>query len=45
MRYYGGLSLEEIGVVVGMSASTIKRNWRASRAWLLGALEDAVFDV
>ena len=41
MRYYGGLSLEEIGVVVGMSASTIKRNWRASRAWLLGALEDA----
>jgi len=45
MRYYGGLSLEEIGAVVGMSASTIKRNWRASRAWLLGALEDADFDV
>lgn len=45
MRYYGGLSLEEIGVVVDMSPSTIKRNWRASRAWLLGALEDAEFDV
>jgi len=40
MRYYGGLSLEEIGAVVGMSPSTIKRNWRASKAWLLGAMEE-----
>jgi len=45
MRYYGGLSLEDIGAVVGMSPSTIKRNWRASRAWLLSAMEDAEFDV
>jgi len=44
MRYYGGLSLEEIGVVVGMSPSTIKRNWRASRVWLLNALEDPGFE-
>jgi len=43
MRYYGGLSLEEIGAVVGMSPSTIKRNWRASRAWLLSAIEEADF--
>ena len=45
MRYYGGLSLVEIGVVVGMSPSTIKRNWRSSKAWLLCAMEDAEFDV
>ncbi len=44
MRYYGGLSLEEIGVVVGMSPSSIKRRWRASRAWLLNAMEDQELD-
>lgn len=44
MRYYGGLSLEDIGAVVGMSPSTIKRNWRASRAWLLSAMQDADFE-
>ncbi|MDB2438223.1 ECF-type sigma factor [Hellea sp.] len=40
MRYYGGMSLEEIGAVVDMSPSTIKRNWRASRAWLLSAMQE-----
>ena len=45
MRYYGGLSLEEIGAVVSMSPSTIKRNWRASRAWLLSAMEDMDLDL
>jgi len=44
MRYYGGLSLEDIGAVVGMSPSTIKRNWRASRAWLLSAMQEVEFD-
>ena len=44
MRYYGGLSLEEIGVVIGMSPSSVKRNWRASRAWLLNAIEEARLD-
>ncbi|MGV6801459.1 MAG: ECF-type sigma factor [bacterium] len=39
MRYFGGLSLEEIAVVLDTSPSTIKRNWRASRAWLLQALQ------
>ena len=45
MRYYGGLSLEEIAAVVSMSPSTIKRNWRASRAWLLSAMEDMDLDL
>lgn len=39
MRYYGGLSLTEIAAVKGVSASTIKRSWRASRAWLLNSIE------
>lgn len=39
MRYYGGLSVQEIATVMGVSDSTIKRSWRASRIWLLGAIE------
>lgn len=40
MRYYGGLSLEDIAEVMGCSASTVKRDWRVSRAWLLEAIEE-----
>lgn len=40
MRYYGGMSLEEIAAVIGCSPSTVKRDWRVSRAWLLEALEE-----
>lgn len=39
MRYFGGVSIEEIAAVIGASPSTIKRNWRASRAWLLNELD------
>lgn len=42
MRYYGGLTLEEIAEVTGKSPSTIKRNWRASRAWLAKAIEEDI---
>jgi len=38
MRYYGGLTLDEIAAVIGCSASTVKREWRVSRVWLLEAL-------
>ncbi len=40
MRYYGGLSLEEIAQVMDCSASTVKRDWRVSKAWLLETLEE-----
>lgn len=39
MRYYGGLSLQEIAEVMGVSVSTVKRNWRSSRVWLLNTIE------
>ncbi len=38
LRYFGGLTLEEIAVVQGTSAATVKRSWRAARAWLHDAL-------
>jgi RNA polymerase sigma factor (TIGR02999 family) len=34
LRYFGGLSLEEIAGVLGVSAATVDREWRAARAWL-----------
>jgi RNA polymerase sigma factor (TIGR02999 family) len=40
MRYFAGLTLEEIADVEGISPSTVKRNWRVARAWLQDALSD-----
>jgi RNA polymerase sigma factor (TIGR02999 family) len=34
LRYYTGLSVEETASVVGVSISTLKRDWRSARAWL-----------
>ena len=38
LRYFGGLSLEEVALVQNTSSSTVKRNWRVARAWLLDSL-------
>ena len=37
-RFYAGLTLEEIAEVSGRSLSTVKRQWRVARAWLLEEL-------
>ena len=34
LRYYVGLTAEETAGVVGVSVSTLKRDWRYARAWL-----------
>jgi RNA polymerase sigma factor (TIGR02999 family) len=38
LRYFGGLSVEETARVVGVSVSTLTRDWRYARAWLAGFL-------
>ncbi len=38
LRYFGGLSLPEIAEVTGTSESTVKRQWRVARAWLVDAI-------
>jgi RNA polymerase sigma factor (TIGR02999 family) len=38
MRFFGGLTVEEIGEVLGVSTGTIKRDWRVAKAWLYQAL-------
>jgi len=34
MRYFGGLTEEEIAGVLGVSVRTVKRDWNSARAWL-----------
>ena len=40
LRYFAGLSVEETGSVLGLSARTVKREWRKARAFLFAALND-----
>lgn len=34
LRYYGGLTEEEAAEVLGISMSTLRRDWNVARAWL-----------
>jgi RNA polymerase sigma-70 factor (ECF subfamily) len=34
LRYFGGLSIEEVAAVVGSSPATVKRHWNTARAYL-----------
>jgi DNA-directed RNA polymerase specialized sigma24 family protein len=34
LRFFGGLTLEEIAEVLGISLATAKRDWAMARVWL-----------
>jgi DNA-directed RNA polymerase specialized sigma24 family protein len=34
MRFFGGLSIDETSVVLGISPATVKRDWATARVWL-----------
>jgi RNA polymerase sigma factor (TIGR02999 family) len=38
LRFFGGLSLEETAVALEISEETVKRDWRAAKAWLFREL-------
>jgi RNA polymerase sigma factor (TIGR02999 family) len=40
LRYFGGLSEEEVTEVVGLSRRTVQREWRKAKAWLHRELEE-----
>ena len=41
LRYFGGLSLEEAALVIGVSVTTVRRDWGLARAWLYRELNRA----
>lgn len=34
MRYFGGMTEEEIGEALDISTRTVRRDWSVARAWL-----------
>ncbi|HMU33312.1 MAG TPA: sigma-70 family RNA polymerase sigma factor [Pyrinomonadaceae bacterium] len=38
MRYFGGLTMDEVAEVLGVSVITVKRHWKMTKAWLYGRL-------
>jgi RNA polymerase sigma factor (TIGR02999 family) len=38
LRFFGGLTVEETGEVMGISTGTVKREWSMARAWLRRAV-------
>jgi RNA polymerase sigma-70 factor (ECF subfamily) len=41
LRFFGGLSEEETGAVLGISSRTVKRDWRFAKAWLFNEVNSS----
>ena len=39
LKFFGGLSIDETAEVLGISHSTVEREWKSARAWLRRELE------
>ena len=39
LRYFGGLSNDEVAAVLGVSERTVKREWQIAKAWLRSRVE------
>jgi RNA polymerase sigma factor (TIGR02999 family) len=40
LRYFGGLGLEETAEVLEISVMTVRRDWRAAKAWLFRRMKE-----
>ncbi len=40
LRYYAGMSVEEIAEAIGVSPATVKRSWASTRLWLKDAIKN-----
>ncbi len=38
LRFFGGLREQDVAEVLGVSAITVKRDWKVARAWLIDQL-------
>ena len=41
LRFFGGLTEDEVAETLGVSTRTVKRDWNLARAWLLGEMGPA----
>ncbi len=41
LRFFGGMTQKETATVLDVSVRTVRRDWKAARAWLSKALSDA----
>ncbi len=39
LRFFGGLTIEEMAEVIGISSSTVRNEWSLARAWLYRAMK------
>jgi RNA polymerase sigma factor (TIGR02999 family) len=42
LRFFGGLSVDQTAAVMGLSPSTVKREWATARAWLFRRVQEVV---
>jgi RNA polymerase sigma factor (TIGR02999 family) len=42
LRFFGGLSVEEIASVLKISPQSVKRDWKLAKAWLLREMDSKV---
>ena len=41
LRYFGGLSIDEVAEVLAVSPTTVRREWTSAKAWLYGELRQS----
>ena len=41
LRFFGGLTMEEVASVIGVAKRTVESDWRVARAWLHAKLADS----
>lgn len=44
MRYFGGLTSEEIALVLGISQQSVNRDWNLAKAWLAREMSREEYD-
>lgn len=44
LRYFSGMTIEEIAIAIGVSTGTVKRDWTVARAWLFAELSPSGAD-
>ena len=45
LRYFAGLTIEEVAEIVGTATATVKRDWSFAKAWLYDAMEPLAGDM